>query len=354
MSATRVHAVIMPLLRWSLFILISILASCENKRAPVVIPSVFHWRNVTGSEVYAAPEIQRVYHKLLDIDWNSTHGAHPISVVPVPEAFKHHLDLIPCIYITNRTFQNIGDAAVDKLAANLLRKLRFGCPADLAGVMLDCDWSPSTRERFFRLTRAMNDSLDVPVISTIRLHQYAHPSKTGVPPADRGMLMPYNVGSVKEPGEVHSIFDEALASDYFRSNTPYPLPMDIALPAFSWGVQFRKGQFMGILQESQIDRALEFGLLSAATGVVQVIREDNDDLPELHLGDEIRIEWMTPELIAAAASLAQHAVNSDTLAIAFFEMHSPTFEKIDPLHMQNILNGFGTIRQAPIHQTAGQ
>jgi hypothetical protein len=102
--------------------------------------------------------------------------------------------------------------------------------------MLDCDWSAKTKAKFFRLTRIMNDSLDVPLTATIRLHQYANPKGTGVPPADRGMLMPYNVGQITAQGDGNSIFDLSIAEPYFTSSSPYPLPLDIGLPAFSWGV----------------------------------------------------------------------------------------------------------------------
>jgi hypothetical protein len=101
--------------------------------------------------------------------------------------------------------------------------------------------------------RILNDSIDVPLTATIRLHQYAQPGKTGVPPADRGMLMPYNVGKIAEPGDVNSIFDEATAEPYFRGTKHYPLPLDIGLPAFAWGVQFRMVQ---LFESREVERYL--------------------------------------------------------------------------------------------------
>ena len=175
----------------------------------------------------------------------------------------------------------------------------------------------------------MNDSLDVPMTATIRLHQYAQPARTGVPPADRGMLMPYNVGQVTAPGDGNSIFDLATAEPYFANARPYPLPLDIGLPAFSWGVQFRNGAFVGVLQDQQVQDALSLGLLSGETnGTLQVTQENNEHMPELHLGDVVRVERMTPEVIAQVAQLARTAVNSDTLAVAYFELGTGTFQKM--------------------------
>lgn len=326
-------------------------------RPTVVVPAAFHWRNSDPLDHHdraavAANRLQRIYFKVLDIGWNPANGAHPVSSVAVPFAWRGHgrtagpwtdsVEFVPAIFITNNTLVQLGDAEVDQLALNLLRKLGQQGPARIHGVLLDCDWTPSTKDRFFRLAKRMNDSLAVPLIATIRLHQYAHPGKTGVPPADRGMLMVYNVGQVNAPGTVNSIFDREAAAPYFRGGKPYPLPLDIALPAFSWGAHFRKGRFLGILQEAQINEAATLGLLTGPwAGMMQVTREDNDRLPELHLGDEVRMERMTPEVIGQAAQLARSAVNSDTTAVAFFEVGTRAFRDLSPAFVDSTCRSFG-------------
>jgi hypothetical protein len=353
------------LLRWSPLLVLPVIALGffrTEKKDPVVIPSAFRWKNkhwLDGSEEQAVTRngIQRVYHKLLDIDWNPAHGAHPVSVVRIPYQWRtyggndgywtHKVELVPCIYITNTTFLKVSDAEVEKLAHNLLRKLRMECPPTIHGVMLDCDWSAKTRAKFFRLTQVMNDSLDVPLTATIRLHQYAQPFQTGVPPADRGMLMPYNVGQITAPGDGISIFDLSVAEPYFTSTKPYPLPLDIGLPAFSWGVQFRNGKFMGILQDDQVRTAMNFSMLSGETdGTMQVTQENNTVLPELHLGDVVRMERMTPEVIAQVAELARTAVNSDTMAVAYFEVGTGTFQRMDRTQVKAGFDRFGPSRTA--------
>lgn len=350
-------------LRWVPFLILApfltYAALREEPPPTVVIPSAFRWRNaywLEGGEEQAVQRngLQRVYMKLLDIDWNLAHGAHPVSDVNVPYQWKSYegggywtnkVELVPSIYITNNTFTKITDKEVDELAHKLLRKLRMECPSTIHGVMLDCDWSAKTKSKFFRLTRIMNDSLDVPLTATIRLHQYAQPKKTGVPPADRGMLMPYNVGRITEPGGTNSIFDRATAEPYFKNSESYPLSLDIGLPAFSWGVQFRKGAFMGILQEAQVNDAMNAGMLSGETwGTLQVVNENNERMPALHLGDEIRVERMTPEMIAQVAELARSAVNSDTLAVVYFESGAASFQRMTTDEVRNGFARFGTIR----------
>jgi hypothetical protein len=353
------------LLRWlpALVLLpLALLAFLPPQPEPVVIPSVFRWKNnywLEGGEEQAITRngIQRVYHKLLDIDWNPANGAHPVSFVRVPYQWRDYsgeggwwtdkVELVPCIYITNQTFLKINEADVEQLAQNLLRKLRMECPPTIHGVLLDCDWSAKTKSKFFQLTRIMNDSLDVPLSSTIRLHQYADPKGTGVPPADRGMLMPYNVGQITAPGDGNSIFDLSTAEPYFTNTKAYPLPLDIGLPAFSWGVQFRNGKFIGILQDDQVRMARNFSMLSGETdGTMQVTQENNTAMPELHLGDRVRMERMTPEVIAQVAQLARTAVNSDTVAVAYFEVGTGTFQRMDRAQVKAGYEVFGLVRTA--------
>jgi hypothetical protein len=353
------------LLRWSPLLFLPVIALGffrTEEKAPVVIPSAFRWKNsywLEGGEEQAITRngIQRVYHKLLDIDWNPANGAHPVSVVRIPYQWRNYserrgnwtdqVELVPCVYITNNTFLKLDDAGTDLLARNLLRKLRMELPEQVHGVLLDCDWSARTKERFFRLTRIMNDSLDVPLTVTVRLHQYAQPAKTGVPPADRGLLMPYNVGTITDPGDVNSIFDRGTAEPYFAQAKPYPLPLDIGLPAFSWGVQFRNGAFVGVLQDQQVQDALSLGLLTGETnGTLQVTQENNEHMPQLHLGDVVRVERMTPEVIAQVAELARTAVNSDTLAVAYFELGTGTFQRMSREQVKAGFDRFGPSRTA--------
>lgn len=355
-------------LRWTAalaIIAIMLVSFLPPGKDPVVVPSVFRWGNsywLEGEEQEAIQRnrIQRVYLKILDIDWNSANGAHPVSKVPVPYQWRSYysdrgywtdrVELVPCIYITNNTFLRITEEEVDELANNLLRKLRMERPEKIHGVMLDCDWSTKTKAKFFRLTRLMNDSLDVPLTVTVRLHQFAQPTRTGVPPADRGMLMPYNVGRISEPGTVNSIFDHATAEPYFKNTKPYPLPLDIGLPAFSWGVQFRKGALVGLLQEQFVNDALNAGLLGGeANGNLHVINENNSAMPELHLGDMIRVERITPETIAQVTALARTAVNSDTIAVAYFASGSMNFQQLTETDVRAGFTSFGQLRTTSVY-----
>jgi hypothetical protein len=326
----------------------------------VVIPAVFRWRNTPGldrRERLAVEEhqAQRVYFKIVDIDWGEGYGAYPVSKVKVPHEWRvrdgqvapwtDRVELVPCIHISNATFEKIDDAASLLLAKNLLRKLRQESPPTIHGVLLDCDWNATTRDRFFILAGTLNDSLDIPVTAMLRLHQFADPSGTGVPPVDRCMLVPFNSGTAPDGVGNGSHFDEASAERYFRKSGSYPLPLDLALPAIGWGVHFRDEVAQGFLDEARLDEALMLGLLSGErNAVMTVTREDPERRPELRLGDEVHVERISPELIARIVDLASTAVNTDTMAVAFFEVGSPSFQRLDSASVQQMWRRFGTVR----------
>ncbi|HRH37326.1 MAG TPA: hypothetical protein PK760_03215 [Flavobacteriales bacterium] len=347
-------------LRWTPLLLLPLAAFVvHEEQDPVVIPAGFHWRNnswLSGEEFNAIADnkLQRVYYKVLDIDWNEIHGAHPISTVHIPWQWRGYdeytrpntnsEELVPCIYITNNAILHLDAASTTQLGHNLLRKLRMEAPNGMHGVLLDCDWTATTKARFFELVRMMNDSLDVPLTVTIRLHQYAAPKKTGVPPADRGMLMVYNVGKLQEAIPTNSIFDEATAAPYFKNAPRYPLPLDIALPAYSWGVQFRNGKFLGLVDDETVRDAERWSVIGPAQNSVSQVVSEHRYFPSLHLGDEIRWERIAPDAMAQAADLARTAVNTDTFSVAFFEIGARTFQELKADEVRTVLERFGSVR----------
>ena len=82
--------------------------------------------------------------------------------------------------------------------------------------------------------------------ATIRLHQVKYREKTGVPPVDYGVLMYYNMGRITATG-ANSIYDRSTALRYLGKLRAYPLPLDIALPMFAWGVHSADGQVLNLV-----------------------------------------------------------------------------------------------------------
>jgi hypothetical protein len=198
---------------------------------------------------------QKIYVKFFDVDWDEHYNIPvPLAEVVFDTANLKNLNIVPCIFITNRTIVRSSFDEMEILASQIIRKiddyralLPDWTPAE---IQIDCDWTAGTRARYFSLLHGLNAefaSKGIVLSATVRLHQYKYPDRTGVPPVPRGMLMCYNTGNVEDWSEENSILRSAVLEDYLEDAENYPLPLDLALPVFQWGVLFRDGRMIRLL-----------------------------------------------------------------------------------------------------------
>lgn len=93
----------------------------------------------------------------------------------------------------------------------------------ITALQIDGDWTPRTRSAYFRLLSTIKrerPELDLSVM--VRLHQYRNREANCIPPADRGLLMCYNVAPVKQRQTRDAIYDEAILKGYLKARpTPF-------------------------------------------------------------------------------------------------------------------------------------
>ena len=195
--------------------------------------------------------VQEMYVRCFDVDWNfSYEDAVPLGILKDGKTILENgqnLSIIPTIFIVNRVFKHLPDDKLEALADRILQKIPYDS-THYNEIQLDCDWTASTKDKYFKFLKIFKKQLDKNKILsiTIRLHQYRDRKLMGIPPVDRGMLMCYNVASPKEFGIKNSILDAEIVKKYLKGEK-YPVPLDIALPIFFWGTWFRNEQFKGIL-----------------------------------------------------------------------------------------------------------
>jgi hypothetical protein len=291
--------------------------------------------------------IQKVYARLMDIDWNEMQGAIPVSQTDV-EALNYdlvHYDsmqifVVPVIFITNKTFERIDAKEIPLLAKRIVRRcLPAYDSTDIAyetrnyysqynqrlkplEIQFDCDWTVKTAHVFFKFLREVDALLPgIDISATIRLHQYKYFSKTGVPPVNRGMLMMYNISDPKKYSKVNSIFDAKEAKAYFTNNKKYPLPLDIALPSWSWCIIYRNKEFYQIENGLSEEDLKQQSFLRPAGDHFYTVTKDTV-FRELYLrpGDEIKAEGMDADLMNEAAKLSKSAVNTHNYTVSFFDL----------------------------------
>ena len=236
--------------------------SCQ-KQPRQVNTSFYHWKtdfHLSDFEKNYCNQlkINKLYVRLFDVDWDeASHFPKPIAIVNSLE--KTDWEIIPTIFITNKTFAQLADNQVDTLAKLIFDKIYLKTKSIVSAsltrqeednfneIQIDCDWTASTRDRFFSFLKKIKTISQKKISATIRLHQVKFKEKTGVPPVDAGVLMAYNMGNLEDSKTQNSILDIEILKSYMSKLKNYPLKLDVALPIFSWGVVVRDGEVVKLI-----------------------------------------------------------------------------------------------------------
>lgn len=246
---------------WSLFFLslFIFLTACAKKSPPPKV-GFYYWKtqfSLNHAELAAIDSLkaQSLYIRIFDVDWDfNTHQAIPKGSQSNQPVFPQGIQPTPTIYITNRTFSHTNN--VDSLAQKILdytTEILKRWPIKPQKLQLDVDWTATTKDKYFRLINYIKSNGPFDKVSaTIRLHQYKYAKKTGVPPADEGILMCYNTGKIKDWATDNSIATPEDIAPYLKKTAPYPIALGVALPIFSWTIIFRDSSFYKIVSDSDL------------------------------------------------------------------------------------------------------
>jgi hypothetical protein len=249
----------------------------------------YYWKAAPPSErelgLLRELSVGKLYLRAFDIDEEGAAvGASRLGAGEIAE-LSRGLVLVPVVYIVNGYFAGASPGSGTLPAAGVLAKdlaARLESGGWLAGgraeLQVDCDWTPSTRDAYFSFLKALRDALhgatreaahdalreeaelNVPRLSvTIRLHQAKDRATNGIPPVERGMLMAYNLLNPADAGGRSAILDLETLKAYLPSLGDYPLPLDLALPAWSWVSQFEGSRFIGLIPDPGAPGELRVG-----------------------------------------------------------------------------------------------
>jgi hypothetical protein len=269
----------------------------------LITPAFYHWKTslqLSAEEMHYLQQAQagRLYVRAFDVDWDPGYrDAIPLAELQTDTFKGPKLEIVPTVFITNRTLEHLPSEQIPRLAARILKKttaVKTHFPANhIPEIQMDCDWTAGTRAAYFQLLRHIRKGAaaeGLHLSATIRLHQFSGYARTGVPPVDRAMLMCYNTGDLEAWDEENSIYQESHARRYLSRQTDYPLPLDVALPAFRWGVLFRDGRLIRLihgLKPSDLQRA---AFRQTGPRRYRVEKSTYLDGYYLYRGDRIRLE----------------------------------------------------------------
>ena len=239
-----------------LYLLLVLLGACSYEDTPPE-QALYCWKTQVQFSAEEADfvknnRIERLYIRYCDVGLRDN-APVPIAPVDIDTLSLQGKTVIPVVYLKNEIFTSEltegNSTYISTLAHKLgdyIEQINRYYRLRVSEVQFDCDWSLSTKQAYFSMLEAFKKEYPYQLSATIRLHQVKCREETGVPPVDYGVLMYYNMGRITATG-ANSIYDRSTALRYLGKLRAYPLPLDIALPMFAWGVHSADGQVLNLV-----------------------------------------------------------------------------------------------------------
>ena len=245
-----------------------------------------------------------------------------------------NLEIVPTVYITTDVFKDSSRAYLEDLAAKVAGKIKYiHGEKPLKEIQIDCDWTAGIQEAYFYFLEAIKGKFEgVQLSATVRLYQFKYPDISGVPPVDKGLLMYYNMGNLTDYETDNSILDNTIGKSYLTKKE-YPLPLDVALPNFSWSLHFRSRKFEGIRPEFTLTELKNNPLFISDKENRFIFTKDTVMYGIYYrFGDELRYEACSEDELLDAAALLNERLPAEDRRILIYHLQHKTVkddEKLD-------------------------
>ncbi|MEP6948536.1 MAG: hypothetical protein ABI863_04655 [Ginsengibacter sp.] len=328
--------------------------SCTQRANRIINRSFYYWKSVYKLTDYEKNNLNNLhvstlYIKLFDVTWDKqTNRAIPAAQIQFKDTSHKLFATIPVVFITNETLINTDSAGIKELTEKICKLLSGIINQNFLNkpreIQFDCDWTITTKEKYFQLLKLARVQLNesgfssATISATIRLYQCRYLYKTGVPPVDKGMLMCYNMGDLKNPGTKNSILESDELKKYILSLNRYPLPLDVAFPLFDWKVLFHDNIFTGLVKE------LPDSLLQHTSSVIvhnnryTFLKDTIIENYSFKKGDMLREEQSDYDEIINAGKLIRAELKTRSINVLLYHLDSLTLSKYTPNEMENMFD----------------
>lgn len=336
----------------SLFIitLLIFISSCNEREQPrAVDPAFYYWKSVWQLSPFEEARldglhVKTIYIKFFDIEWDEpSRSPRPVAKLRnTGYTLKKDMFVIPTVFITNECMQKMEPSKIGELANNIysltLSIIEANGFNSIAEIQFDCDWTASSKDNYFSLlatTRSLWNKTKIPLSATIRLYQVKFLARAGTPPVDKGLLMCYNMGNLKDPATSNSIIEADELKKYTGNLSGYPLPLDVAFPLFSWKVLFRNNSYSGLIQDLP-DSIFKSAFAKQRGNRFEIWKDTLLQGYELRNGDIIRSEQSTVPEILAAADEVKHRLKNTRPRVSLYHLDSVILNKYSIHELESI------------------
>ncbi|MCX8525213.1 hypothetical protein OF897_14930 [Chryseobacterium formosus] len=313
-----------------LFIFLLIFSCGKKEKHPY---SFYYWKtnlklNDTEKEVLAKANTSYLYTRFFDVD--KVNGKfEPVAVITKDKSFKTEKEIIPTVFITNRSFINIQKEEIgflaEKVSDLIQKKIKdYGLKVNNE-IQIDCDWTSGTKDDYFEFLKQLKKISQKEITCTLRLHQVKDKSLTGIPPVEKVYLMCYSTSSPLENSDKNSILDLNVLKSYLSKLEDYPIKkIEVALPIYSWGIvtnHFGKHKLINALSTKDLDNP-DFKKISE--NEIELLKDGFYFGNFLNKGFKIKIEEISEEQLENAIQFLDKKIGSYN--IIYYQLDSKFVE----------------------------
>lgn len=282
---------------------------------------------------------ERLYLKMFEVAYDDQEGAIPVSKTNIKlfDQFLQGADLVPCVFVENSVMKKLTKKQLHELADNILFLVNkyvqeeiydnTSKPRKYNEIQIDCDWSVSTRDNYFELLKIIKEKSTKTVSCTMRLYPYKYQEEMGVPPVDRIMLLCYNLLNPTKNTEKNTILEIEELKKYIDFETPYPVPVDVALPVYSTGYRFQNQRFQGVFHA--VPKELEEILIPLDLKHHYVVSKDTFINGYFDKGEKLKIERVSESTLIEAAELLSDHIDQKEMNVVLYHLDHNELKQYD-------------------------
>ncbi|WP_421941416.1 hypothetical protein [Pedobacter sp.] len=313
----------------STFLLVT---GCKEKS--IIHPTFYYWKTIYQDKKVETDYLNRfkspaLYVRIMDVDIDpNTLEPAPVSPITFRDPIPVKTTIIPVVYLVNNLFNSIDSNKSNVLANHIARfvdaKVKQAGKTSYSELQIDCDWTKTTRDRYFTFLRQLQDQpllKNKSISVTLRLHQVKNIISSGIPPVKKAILMCYNMGNLRKYGEQNSILDLKEMNTYLKKDLEnYPLKLDVALPIFEWAVIFRNKAYAGISKRLNKKQILDPKIFKRRGSSILFDLLVNLPQAGLKKGDAVRWEEITPDDLLASSKFLSRYLKPDDRNLVFYHL----------------------------------
>lgn len=337
-----------------IFISLLLFFICCNRNSKVekINRAFYYWKSSDyhdiNNEKLKEISVKKIYVKFFEVDYSEATGNFPYDKLSEYNSIFHNSDsisIIPTIFIKNEIFKFNNEKDLDLLADNIVFLVSKRCKNIGDNIIvqneiqIDCDWTKSTKEKYFYLLKKIKEISKKEISCTLRLYPYKYSDIMGVPPVDRATLMCYNLIKPLSENNKNSILDNEELRKYLNQKINYPIHLDIVLPVYSWSQLYQNNHFSKLVSISSTE--LDNFCKKTKPMWYEVTKDTSIRWEYYRVGDLVKCEEVSKNDIDEAIKIIKNKVNLDKeITIAFFDLNESVFNKYDDKTFNSWYNSF--------------